>query len=75
VPDAAPLLADTDDALEAYRNQAINLLCPAGLAGLPQVSIPISLRVGAPLGLLLIGPAGSDLSLLRLAARIGGSAT
>ena len=41
-------------------------------SGLPQVSMPLAARLGAPLGLSLIGPAGSDLSLVRLAARLAG---
>jgi amidase len=36
----------------------------------PQISIPVASRLGAPLGLSLIGPADSDLSLVRLAARM-----
>ncbi len=45
-------------------------LCPAALAGLPQVSLPLVRLGDAPLGLSLLGPAGSDLSLCRLAVRI-----
>ncbi|HEX2135260.1 MAG TPA: amidase [Microvirga sp.] len=70
MPDIAPLLTDGEEALEEYRTKALNLLCLSGLAGVPQVSIPLASRDGAPLGLSLIGPAGSDLSLVRLAARL-----
>jgi amidase len=70
MPDIAPLLSESEDALNDYRNQALNLLCLAGLSGCPQVTIPLSGRLGAPLGLSLVGPAGSDLSLVRLAARL-----
>ena len=42
------------------------------LAGVPQVSMPLARRLGAPLGLSLIGPAGSDRSLVALAQAIGG---
>ena len=49
---------------------AFRILCIAGLTGLPQVSLPLASREGAPLGLSLIGPAGSDRSLIALAARI-----
>jgi amidase len=48
------------------------MLCIAGLAGLPQLSLPLAGRDGAPLGLSLMGPAGSDASLVRLAQRIVG---
>ena len=71
MPDVAPLLADSEAALDDYRNKALNLLCLSVLARVPQVSIPVASRLGAPLGLSLIGPAGSDLSLVRLAAQIG----
>jgi amidase len=71
MPDVAPLLADGEEALDSYRNRALNLLCLSGLAGVPQVSIPLASRSGAPLGISLIGPRGSDLGLIRLAARLG----
>jgi amidase len=70
MPDIAPLRNEGDAALEAYRAQAVQLLCLAGLAGFPQVSLPLGRREGAPLGLSLLGPAGSDLGLVRLAGRI-----
>jgi amidase len=69
MPDVAPLVAENEAALDEYRNKALNLLCLSGLARVPQVSIPVTSRLGAPLGLSLIGPAGSDLSLVRVAAR------
>jgi len=34
------------------------------------VSVPVAGRLDAPLGLSLLGPAGSDLGLVRLAARL-----
>jgi amidase len=46
------------------------LLCLAGLTGCPQISLPLASRQGAPLGLSLIGPPGSDLSLVQLARRV-----
>lgn len=73
MPDIAPLLTESDDALNDYRNKALNLLCLSVLSGLPQVSIPLASRLGAPLGLSLMGPAGSDLSLAALARRIAAS--
>jgi amidase len=66
MPDVAPQRADSEAALEDYRNRAIRLLCLAGLCGLPQLSLPLATRLGAPLGISLVGPAGSDLSLVRL---------
>ena len=71
MPDVAPRLSDSEEALDDYRNDALRLLCLAGLAGFPQVTVPAVLRGGAPLGLSLIGPAGSDLSLVRFAVELG----
>ncbi len=70
MPDVAPLLATPDAALDIYRNRALNLLCLSVLARVPQVSMPLASRLDAPLGLSLIGPRGSDLSLIRLAASL-----
>ncbi|MFD0668828.1 amidase [Ramlibacter sp. MAHUQ-53] len=70
MPDIAPLASEPEAALEDYRNRAIRLLCVAGLAGFPQLSLPLASRAGAPLGLSLLGPAGSDRSLVALAERI-----
>lgn len=70
MPDIAPRLNEDESLLERYRMRATRLLCLASLAGLPQVTMPMVRRLGAPLGLSLIGPAGSDLSLVRLAAAL-----
>ena len=70
MPDIAPLSAAGEDGLEDYRNQATKMLCIAGLAGFPQLSLPLGSRLGAPLGISLLGPAGSDRSLVALAERI-----
>jgi amidase len=70
MPDVAPLLSTGEVELEAYRSVAIRLLCIAGLAGFPQVSVPLARRLDAPLGLSLLGPPGADRSLVALAQRI-----
>ena len=70
MPDIAPLRTATDASLEDYRNKAIRMLCVAGLGGFPQLSLPLAERDGAPLGISLLGPAGSDRSLIALAERI-----
>jgi amidase len=71
VPRAAPMrnmpLAEIE---VAYRHKAMNLLCSAGLAGLPQISLPLGTAEGLPFGLSLIGARGSDRRLLALAARL-----
>jgi len=73
MPDVAPLLAADESELEAYRNAAIKMLCVSGLAGFPQVTLPLASRLKAPLGISLLGPAGSDCSLISLAAAIAPS--
>ncbi|WP_454690594.1 amidase [Achromobacter aloeverae] len=58
-------------AVDAIRAQTFRLTSIAGLAGLPQVNIPFIGDDGLPAGVSLLGPAGSDLSLIRLAISIG----
>lgn len=70
MPDIAPLAEASGDALETYRNMSVQMLCLAGLSGFPQISLPLAARDGAPLGISLLGPAGSDRSLVALAERI-----
>lgn len=68
-PRVAPLrTSGTSDLEVTYRNQAMCLLCIAGLGGLPQVSLPICELDGCPLGLSLVGPRGSDVQLLDMVA-------
>jgi amidase len=70
MPDIAPLISDDDASMDKYRNQAIQMLCIAGLSGCPQLSLPLATRLNAPLGISLLGPPGSDRSLVRLAEKI-----
>ena len=70
MPDIAPLKSTSEREIEDYRNRAIRMLCVSGLSGSPQISLPLANRDGAPLGLSLLGPRGSDQSLIALAARI-----
>ena len=72
MPDVAPLISADDRSLDDYRNLAIQMLCIAGLSGCPQLSLPLATRLGAPLGISLLGPPGSDRSLVALAERITG---
>jgi amidase len=69
VPDIAPLVSAPEDQLDDFRNRALRLLCLGGLSGFPQVSVPVARREGAPLGLSLLGPKGSDKSLIAFATR------
>ncbi len=70
-PRIAPLRNSETSAVEVtYRHQAMCLLCIAGLAGLPQVSLPLSTLAGCPLGLSLVGRRGQDELLLEMAKRL-----
>jgi amidase len=75
MPDIAPLTDDSGEKMESYRNRAIQMLCVAGLSGFPQVTMPLGQRLGAPLGLSLLGPAGSDHRLVKLVQRLAVQAT
>jgi amidase len=68
--DIAPLVTQAEAELETYRNKTLNLLCLSGLARLPQLSMPLAKRDGAPLGLSIMGPAGTDRSLVEMAEEI-----
>ncbi len=62
---AWPLGAKLADPVAMYLSDACTL--PVNMAGLPGMSIPAGLSDGLPVGLQLIGPAWSELALLRLA--------
>jgi amidase len=68
----APSRAASYALLDAYRAAIIPFTCVAGLAGLPQVNIPAGFVDGAPVGLSLLGPRGSDRALIALAETITG---
>ena len=66
----APLLTADAATIDDVRQRTMRLTCVAGIAGLPQISIPMKTANGKPYGVSLMGPAGSDLALLRLATRL-----
>jgi len=72
VPDIAPLLNTPAAALDDFRARAMSLLCIAGHAGLPQVTLPLTTLQGCPLGISLIAARGNDTMLLALARRVAG---
>jgi amidase len=63
-PGIAPKLATPAPELEAFRARAFALLSIAGLARLPQISLPLGTMADCPLGISLIAPRGSDRGLL-----------
>jgi amidase len=69
-PDIAPLLETPPAQLEVFRNQALSLLSLAGLARLPQLSIPGLTSNGCPIGISILGARGQDMALMDLAARL-----
>lgn len=68
---AAPLLDAAPRDVDAFRMRTLAITCIAGLARLPQVSIPLRTASGLPLGVSLLGAPGSDRALVALARRIG----
>jgi len=72
VPGAAPLAKEPFETLQAYREQALRLLCLSVLSGLPQITLPLGQVQGAPFGISFIGPRGSDRALIGLARNIIG---
>jgi amidase len=66
----APLVGIAGDASQQFRDRTLSLTCIAGLARLPQVSIPAGRVEGCPVGLSLVGPRGTDRQLLDLAERV-----
>jgi amidase len=64
VPGAAPLCGLGGEAVEQNRTRTLQLSCPAGLAGLPQVTVPVAGPGGLPVGLSFIAGRGQDRRLL-----------
>ncbi len=69
-PGPAPFLTDPEEALNSFRMAAFEMLCVAGLSGLPQLSVPAGTVESGPVGLSLIGGAGQDRALIALAAHL-----
>ena len=67
-PGIAPKLKTPPAELEVFRGRAFALLSIAGLARLPQLSLPLGILADCPLGVSLIAPRGCDQALLSWAA-------
>jgi len=70
VTDIAPRSDATAEDFATFREASIRLLCWSGLSGFPQLTLPLGAVEGAPFGISLLGPAGSDLALLELGAKV-----
>ncbi|MBS3650366.1 amidase [Pseudaminobacter sp. 19-2017] len=73
VPGASPLKTETAEALQSYRERALHLLCLSGLSGCPQITLPLGSVHGAPFGLSVVGPHGSDMALIGMGRRLMGA--
>jgi amidase len=59
--------------IDALRDRILAGTCPAGLSGFPQVNLPVATVDGGPIGLSILGAAGSDRMLLELAQAFAAS--
>src|ERR1700716_1911931 len=66
-PCIAPPLDQSGEELESFRVRGMRLTCMAGLAGLPQINLPIGTVEGCPAGLSFMGWPGGGEGLLALA--------
>jgi amidase len=66
-PCIAPLVDTPEPELDHYRTRVMRLTCTAGMAGLPQMNLPMATFSGCPVGLSFIGWLGGDEALLNLA--------
>jgi amidase len=69
-PCIAPRIDMSAEDSESFRVRVMRLGCPAVLAGLPQINIPIGTVAGCPAGLSFIAWPGGDEALLDLACRV-----
>ncbi|MEI6320528.1 MAG: amidase [Pseudomonadota bacterium] len=69
-PGIAPKIGAPSAEIDDFRARALAILCIAGLARLPQVSLPMATLDGCPLGLSLIAGRGNDTLLLDLARKL-----
>jgi amidase len=69
-PGPAPLVAADRAAQQRVRERTMCVTAIAGLAGLPEVSIPGARAEGAPVGLSITADRGRDRMLLAMAARL-----
>lgn len=69
-PLVPPLLSSPDTEMARYRSQTMKLTTIATIGGLPQISLPLADRRGAPVGLSLLAGRDRDATLWDLALRL-----
>jgi len=69
-PGIAPLKNTPQAELDQFRARVLSMTCIAGLARLPQVSLPVAEVEGCPVGLSLVARSGEDAMLLAAAKRV-----
>ncbi len=70
VTDCGPERGSDQAQRMAFSRSTLCLMSIAGVAGLPQITLPVAAVDGCPIGLSLIGVSGSDENLLNLAAQL-----
>jgi len=73
-PFPAPLKGQKLSALDPLRDRITCLCAHGGLTGVPQVSLPLATVDGLPIGLSIIGPRGSDATLVAVARALKATA-
>lgn len=68
--DVAPLKSMNASESAGFRDRTLSLTCIAGLARLPQVTLPVGTVEGAPVGISLVAQKGRDRALLALAEQL-----
>ncbi len=66
-PSISPLLDASAEWMANYRSELMGLTAPAGLAGLPQLHLPVLTKDNAPYGVSILGPKYSEHSMLACA--------
>lgn len=69
-PCVAPLIDGSAEEMDKFRTRVMRLTCTAGMAGLPQMNLPIGTLGGCPVGLSFIAWPGGDEALLDLACEL-----
>jgi amidase len=69
-PGPAPLLEADLAAQDDFRARSLEILCPAGHAGLPQLSLPAGVVCGGPVGLSLVASRGGEELLMFAASEV-----